>query len=150
MVNFWKRPRTLVLSALMLVAAWLIWRQSREQATAGRQAVAQWVEDAVHSAAATRDAPLALGGTEPVVADALAAWVRSAQPANVLGDPTIEVAVIPKDMFGGSSGAATHRVTVQLRGQQATLLVEWDGTRARGVGFERGAGLERGAAQPGG
>jgi hypothetical protein len=135
-VTFWKRPRTLILGGLIILAAWVIHAQSRDQARAGQEGVAAWVQACVRAAAAERDRAPAMGATEPIVAEAFAAWVRQAQPEGVAGDAALTVVPLRQEFFGDGS-AATHRVDMALRGAQATLTVVWDGRGAHAIGFER-------------
>ena len=71
-MTFWKRPRALVLTGLIILTAWVIWRQSRDQAVAGQATVATWVQNAVRDAAADRERLPAMGETQPIVVESLA------------------------------------------------------------------------------
>lgn len=120
----------------MILAAWVIHTQSRDQAKAGTEGVAAWVQDAVRAAAAERERPPAMGVTEPIVVEAFAAWVRQSQPAGVAGDAVLAVEPLKQEFFGSGS-PATHRVGMALRGGHATLTVVWDGQSAHAIAFER-------------
>lgn len=135
-MTFWKRPRTLVLTALILVAAWMVWKQSREQAIAGTQHVSAWLQEAVREAADQRDVPPRMGETHDLVREALAEWVRAAVPEHVAPNVRVDTASLRDDTWA-LHPEATHRALVTLQGKQLAVFVVWDGTTARAVGVER-------------
>lgn len=137
-MTFWKRPRSLILTALIILGAWVIARQSREQAAAGQGAVTAWVQSAVRAAAADRSGPAGLGDDVPaVLADAFSEWVWSAQPAGIASDADVTVTSLRQELFGRGGAEATHHADISLRGKRAALTIVWDGVTARVVSFER-------------
>lgn len=139
--RLWRRPRALVLAALVVVAAWMIARQGAQQAKEGVAPVTAWVQEAARRASVPGgDAP-SLGSTDPFVADAFVAWAAAALPAGVVADPVVLVEPIAKGS-AERAPSATHRATIELRGSRATLFIAWDGTTATAVAFERAAPAE--------
>lgn len=126
-----------MLTALIILGAWVIARQSREQAAAGQGAVAAWVQNAVRTASADRTGPSGLGGDAPaILADAFSQWVWGAQPVGIASEADVTVTSLRESMFGGG-GEATHHAHIHLRGQRAALTIVWDGAAARVISFER-------------
>ena len=119
------RARGLVLTALLVVVAWVTWRNAGAQRATDSAAVAEWVREAARSAQEDRDAVPAMGGTEPVVASAFAAWVRGAMPPGRAGDPRVEVEPLGGGPFGAGGGEATHRARIDLGGGAAEVDVRW-------------------------
>ena len=119
------RPRGLLLTAMIVVAAALIWRGAKAQREADASAVAGWMLEAVR--AAQEDSPAAppLGASEPVVAAAFASWVRSSLPPGVAGDARVTVVPLGGGPFGAGDGDATHRASLELRGNRAEAEVRW-------------------------
>ena len=128
------RPRGMVVTVTMVVAALLLWRgeSARRASEAGQ--VADWVREAVRQARTGGDEPMRLGDSEPVVASAFGAWVRSSAPEGTAGDAGVRA-----EALGSRSGdgAGTHRVEVTVGGRRAELRVEWadGGSPPRAVAF---------------
>ena len=139
------RPRGLVLTVTVVVAATLIWRGAQVQRAADVQAVAAWAADSVRAVARDLDAVPALGGTEPVVVRAISAWMREAAPPGIAADVRVEVVPLGGGLLGGGDGDATHRATVEVRGQRAELDVRW----TRGEGGAAGHGAVTAFRMPG-
>ena len=135
MTRFWRRirPRAIILSATVAVAAVLIGRGASQRREADAGAVAEWVRGAV-IAAQGPDAP-ELGRTEPVIGDAFASWTREQGGPGRVNDARIEVSPVGAWDTPRSSGA-THRVRVTLGGSAADVEVAWDTDAA---GSRRGA-----------
>jgi hypothetical protein len=125
-----------VISALILVAGWMVWLQSKNQAAAGAQQVEKWVQGTVRAAAEERELPPFMGQTEPVVRDALAAWVRKSVPESVALEVRVQTTPLRDEMLK-NQGEATHRVRITLQERVLDVLVVWDGTHARAVGVEQ-------------
>ena len=119
------RPRGLFLTAMIVVVAALAWRGAKAQREADTAAVAAWVLEAVRDAQADRSAAPAFGATEPVVAGALAAWVRGAMPAGAAGDARVAVTALGGGPVGAGGGEGTHRASLELRGSRAEVDVRW-------------------------
>lgn len=116
----------------MLVAALLIWRQSKDQKAAEQATVEAWVQEGVRRAESEREGPFLFGTTEPVAAEVFAAWVRGATPASVAADATIVVTPLGQSFFG-SDGTATHHVDLTLQGQRASLEIRWNASAKTGA-----------------
>jgi hypothetical protein len=116
------RPRGMVVTATLVVAALLLWRGESARRAAEVGQVANWVREAARQARAAADGPIHLGDSEPVVASSFGAWVRSASPAGTVGDAGVQA-----EALGSRSGTGpgTHRVEVTLGGRRAELRVEW-------------------------
>lgn len=132
------RPRGLVLTVTIVVAAALIWRGARLQRAAEVDSVGAWTADAIRAVARDLDAVPDLGGTEPVVVRAISAWLREAAPPGIAADVRVDVVPLGGALLGaGSGGDATHRATVEVRGKRAELDVRWtpgeDAAAGRGV-----------------
>jgi hypothetical protein len=117
------RARGLVLTALLVVVAALLWRGAREQREADAGAVEEWIRESARAVQEDRGTVPAMGGTEPVVASAFAAWVRGAVPPGRASDPHLEVEPLGSGPFGSGDGGATHRVLVRLGAQEAVIEV---------------------------
>jgi hypothetical protein len=126
------RARGLVLTVLLVVVAAVLWRNARDRRAADAGAVAEWIREAARAAQEDRDAPPAMGGTEPVIASAFAAWVRGAMPPGRAGDPRVEVDPLGGGPFGTGDGDATHRARIGFRGGAAEADIRW-ADRASGV-----------------
>lgn len=138
------RLRGLFLTAMIAVVAVLVWRGARMQREASSAAVAAWLRDLVLACQDDRDAPLAAGDTEPVVASALAGWVRASLPAGIASEAAVTVTPVAGGVFGGEAGEATHRAAIRLRGASAEADVRWTEHAGRGavgaiVAFRPGA-----------
>lgn len=138
------RPRGMVLTVALVVAATLIWRGQQVRRAADVQAVAAWTADAVRAVARDLDAVPDLGATEPVVVRTISVWIREAAPPGIAADVRVDVAVLGRSLLGGSDGGdATHRATVEVRGERAELDIRWTpgegGAAGRGtvVAFRR-------------
>lgn len=130
------RPRGLVLTVTIVVAAALIWRGARLQRAAEVESVGAWTADAVRAVARDLDAVPDLGGTEPVVVRAISAWLREAAPPGISADVRVDVVPLGGAVLGGGDGDATHRATVEVRGKRAELDVRW--TPGEGAAAGRG------------
>ena len=135
MTRFWRRirPRAIILSATVAVAAVLIGRGASQRREAEAGAVAEWVRGAVIEAQGP-DAP-ELGRTEPLVGDAFASWVRGRGGQDRVKGAAIEVTPIGA-WDASRSGGATHRARVSVGGSAAEVEVAWD---AGAAGPRRGA-----------
>jgi hypothetical protein len=135
MTRFWRRirPRAIILSATVAVAAVLIGRGASQRREADAGAVAEWVRGAVGRAGEGTGA----SGAAAMVDDALASWVREVE-----GGPRasqLHVAVRPVGAWRGEEGvpaSATHVAELRVRDSRATIGIEWP------------AGGPSGAAQP--
>lgn len=119
------RPRGLVLTVLLVVVAALLWRGAKARREADASAAAAWILEGVRAAQEDRGTVPPLGSTEPVVASALAGWVRSAMPPGEAGDAGVEVTVLGEGPFGGGDGGSTHRAALELRGRRAEADLRW-------------------------
>ena len=135
MTRFWRRirPRALVLSAAVAVAAILIGRGASQRREAEAADVAEWVRDAVRG---SQDAGAPdLGRTEAVVGDAFASWVRGRGSDSRLMDARVDVSPVGAWESTRSDGA-THRARVTVGGSSADVELAWDPGR---TGSHRGA-----------
>lgn len=117
---------------MIVVVGALIWRNQRAQNEADAAMAADWVLDTVFAAQADRGKAFEVPGTEPVVASALASWVRSAVPGDSSVQATVTVVALGTGLFGAREGDATHRATIELRGSRAEADVHWR-TDARAI-----------------
>ena len=121
----WFRPRGLILTAMIVLVGVLIWRNQRARNEADVAMAADWVLDTVLAAQADHGKAFEVPGTQPVVASALASWVRSAVPADSSIQATVTVVSLGSGLFGARDGDATHRATIELRGSRAEADVLW-------------------------
>lgn len=126
------RPRSLMLTVLMLGAAVLIWRQAREQKDATAGAVEAWLQAGARDASAPRDGPFVLGNSDPFAAEAFASWVRTSVPPEVASEAVIQVTPLGQRFFS-DDGSATHRAQLTLQGHTATLEIRWEASKGTGA-----------------
>jgi len=123
-----RRPRAIFLSAMIVVVAVLLGRNSRTQRESVSDQVSAWTERAVMAAQDSReDEVRELGGSEGAVAGTFAAWVRDTVPASMALHPKLSVRLADDSLFGAGSGAPTHTVGIELRGARAEVDVHWNG-----------------------
>jgi len=119
------RPRGLILTATIVVAAALMWRGEKSRREADAAGVASWMLEAVRAAQEADSAAPSMGATEPVVAAAVASWVRASMPRGEAGDATVIVQSLGGGLFGAGDGNATHRASLELRGRRAEADLSW-------------------------
>lgn len=129
MTRFWRRirPRALVLSATVAVAAILIGRGASQRREAEAGAVAEWVRGAVLSAQGPD--PAELGRTEPWVGDAFRGWVRERAGTGQVRDARVEVRPVGAWDSTRSAGT-THRARVTVGDSSVDAEVAWDPSAA--------------------
>jgi hypothetical protein len=124
MTRFWRRirPRALVLSAAVAVAAVLIGRGATHRRAAEAGAVAEWVRGAVARASEGAGA----SGAVPMVDDAVVSWVREVERGPRTSQANVFVrAVGAWRAEEGVPASATHVAEVRVRDARATLGIEW-------------------------
>jgi len=119
------RPRGLILTGTIVVAAALMWRGEKSRREAEVAGVAEWMLETVRAAQEADAAAPSMGATEPVVAGAVASWVRASMPRGEAGDATVTVETLGGGPFGAGGGDATHRASLELRGRVAEVDVRW-------------------------
>lgn len=119
------RPRGLILTAMIVLVGAMIWRSQRSRNEADAALAADWVRSTVLAAQADRGREFEVAGTQPVVAGALASWVRSTVPEGRAVEAKVSVTALGAGPFGAREGDATHRAAIDLLGSRAEADLHW-------------------------